>query len=415
MRIALIAPSIPVIEHRLEQRMEGLRVRFGQDIEIRRFNASRDAPGDWEGFDCVAAYWEDPASLALPGVTHRVSAIGRVMPLHGAPLAEADDPHANTHPFNKWAPRSHAEIEYGSFRYFPYGYLFGMLGLGPADEFGHRISGNLRVHRDRSPAHKLVAVFGGSAVWGTTVLPHQSFPAQIQDLLSKDGALRDRGHVTTVLNFGIPGATVLNALQKFLLFAVELRPDILIAHDGVNDMFYGYSSDPWLVHQHQIVYQPSVEDWARSLSSNKPEPGTAAAHSKPQVVDLVRAYVRRKREFLSIAKALGASTIAGLQPLSESKAALSSLEGHRIRASWGGTPTYQGQMDLVNAAYTILSREKPDLGASVHVDFHDEFAQYGSGETLFADKVHLDVDGEKKIAERYFPLIKTLLLNAATA
>ena len=59
------------------------------------------------------------------------------------------------------------------------------------------------------------------------------------------------------------------------------------------------------------------------------------------LIEVVRAYMRRKREFVRIAQALGAQTIAGLQPWSESKADLSRTETARIAASWSAAPNHQ--------------------------------------------------------------------------
>ena len=89
-----------------------------------------------------------------------------MLALSGFKLGPAEDEHLNQHPFNRLAPRGQAEIEYGCFRFFPYGFTFRMLGLGPTDAFGHRICGNFRAYRSRDRQHKLIVCFGGSAVWG---------------------------------------------------------------------------------------------------------------------------------------------------------------------------------------------------------------------------------------------------------
>lgn len=208
----------------------------------------------------------------------------------------------------------------------------------------------------------------------------------------------------SVLNFGIPGATVLNAMQRFLLFAIELKPDLVICHDGVNDLFYGYSSDPWLVQKHDIAYQNQFEQWARALHQ-PPETAVSAGTDDKMApappLSILRAYLRRKREFVRLVQAFGAQVLSGLQPVADSKAALSDIETARLRA-WEGEPSiYAAEFALINGCYGILARERPDVGTPYMLDFHHLFSSFGAEATLMADRVHLEPEGERVVAQAY--------------
>ena len=52
-------------------------------------------------------------------------------------------------------------------------------------------------------------------------------------------ATSDHGMHFTVLDFGLPGNVVLNEIITYLLHCQDIRPDIVVAHDGFNDLFYG--------------------------------------------------------------------------------------------------------------------------------------------------------------------------------
>jgi lysophospholipase L1-like esterase len=413
LKIVLLAPQEPVLEWRIGQRLAGLRLRFGDDAAIELLALGKRPEGSDPRFaevarlptdaDYVALFWEDADRKLDAPRTCRVSSIGRVLPVAGIPLDEAEYPFLNTHSFNRLGPKGHGDTDFYCFQYFPYGYTFRLVGQGPVDPFGHRIDGDFRRFAARDPRQKIILCFGGSAVWGTTVLHHQSFPFLLQQKLADVPGFEN----AVVLNFGIPGAVVLNAMQRFLLFALDLNPNLVVIHDGINDCFYSCTADPWLLREHAIVYQQNFELWAQALhhagsartSVNLGGP-IGGHHDLPPIAGL-KAYLRRKREFVRVAKALGARVITGLQPFSGSKASLSKLELTRIRA-WAGDPSiYQREFDLVAWAYRVMSSEEPELGSDAHLNFHKLFGCFGESETLFCDMVHLDHAGEQAVAEAY--------------
>lgn len=430
MRIGLhLPPSDAIVrEWRIEQRLAGLRTRFGAAADIvvlassndaRRYNCGGCALLDLEGgqsapLDIEAHFWETaPPTANRP--SYRVSSIGRVLPLSSVELTRAEDPSLDMHAFNRGELIGCGEVDYSCFRFFPYGYLFRYVGLGPTDAFGHRIDRDPRELRQRSKVHKLVLCFGGSAVWGTSVLFEQCFPAQLERLLnawSEESATPMR---FTVLNYGVPGGVVLNAMQRLMLFGVGLRPDVVIFHDGVNDFYYADTSDPRLLSGHDIVYQQNLETWADILHRADAKDqranlsGPLAAPRGAAPLDVLRAYLRRKREAITLAKAFGAKVISGLQPFADSKSRLSTLEKERIAAWRGVPPNHQSEFALVAGLYQLISRERPLVGADIEVNFHDEFGPLSPAHEHFADSVHLDIEGEAHVAATYSKAIGRLM------
>jgi lysophospholipase L1-like esterase len=427
LRVGLLLPAAAPPDWQIEQRLEGIRVRFGRDASVALLAAHDSVVPDAaflaaaipvsvdeahpEMTDHIVAFDEDSPSRTRTLASHTVSEVGRVVPWPDQPITDQDYAGLSRHVFNRLGPIGQGELDYYSFQYFPYGYLFRIVGLGPTDPFGHRIEGDLRAWRERGET-RLVACFGGSAVWGTTTLPHQCFPDRLEHMLND--TLPSSFSRYKVLNFGVPGGVLLNSIQRFILFCAELKPDIVILHDGINDMFYGSSSDATLLSKYDISYQNNLETWAQILhaGSSARSSHTADRASETRAaaspISVLKAYLRRKRELAAVCRTFGAKVVTGLQPYCGSKHALSPTEMRRIR-KWAGEPNiYANEFAMIAGLYRIIGEEKPPLGGDVHLDFHEEFARFGSSDTLFCDMVHLNRDGEHEIALRYADAIRRL-------
>lgn len=426
MQVGLLLPSAPVDEWRLDQRLQGILERFGADVQIVFLRADAIAPNapaineplehlsrvDLQSLGARVHFAEEQLEFASDASWFSVAATGRIIPSKPERVDASEFPSLDSHAFSRYGLQGWQENDFYCFHYFPYGYLFRLLGLGKIDEFGHRISVELRKIRERPREEKLVVCFGGSAVWGISVLPDQSFPSQLENLMKGIAP-----HLNVrVLNFGIPGAVILNQTQRFMLLAADLKPDILIAHDGVNDFFYSATSDPYLLTHHSIVYQQNLENWARALHWRTPSienvnmggrPTTAPNEVLP--ITTVRAYARRKREFVKVAKAFGTKVISGLQPLATDKASLSRVEASRIARWLGSPPAYSSEFDLVRGAMQLIQTNGVAFGADVELHLTDAFRNLDARQTHFADLVHADVLGEQVIAEAYLPHVIKLL------
>jgi hypothetical protein len=412
----------------IDQRLVGLRRQYGELDKIRflapaeyldHYRAAMSglniAPlvagalaGATEFVDCEGSHLEQAQREAPEARCYFLSNQGRFHPRGRAVLDERDYPYFDTHPFNRYSPRD-TELGIGCFYYFPYGMLVRSLGQGPANEFGHRITVDLESLVNRPPHHVVIAVFGGSATFSIACDHDQMFTQVMERELARRARESGSDLTFTTLNFGTPGAVVLNEIITFLLFASRLRPNIVISHDGANDMGYSRGSSSFLIERFDIVYQQQLEVWSRVLH----EPG----YDGPRIADsprdrdpnpalpgpVIRAYIRRNRQFSTVARAFGAKFIWGLQPHFRSKGALSEQE-----VDWIVTSPRVADADdweWARQLYDLFHRNMPPLGDDLFVDFDRLFGRCGSDRTLMADVVHLDPQGDELVGTHYAEVI----------
>ena len=326
-------------------------------------------------------------------------------------------PEIDAHVFNRLGPAGGGRGDLNIMTFFPYGWTFRYLGMGPINEFGFRITADLGALAARPGHHKLVCVFGGSAAFSMLCLPEQTFAAQLEARLNAHAASSGSGEIFTVLNFGQQGHCLLNSLVTWTLFCNGLRPEIVISHDGYNDAQFGMCSDPRLLTQHAITYHYSQEMWPRILHGVKDRRGQqeeALRSGKDyQVINnagsVAKAYVVRKRQFRDLVTGTGGHFIWGLQPVFFSKAALSKTERPFVEAyTETGIGKLREVLQRMPAVYELLSTRVAYQPSDVVVDFHKIFSRLGSDMTLFGDIVHLLPVGDTIVAEAYFEAIRGL-------
>ncbi len=417
MNIALIVPVNPSGQEALNQRLSGLRTRFpNATIDVLTLEEARDL----SQYERIACFAEDDRTLdSDPHRCVRVTSVGQVLPAKGVAVSLDDYPDLETHPFNRNGPRGRGDLDFACFHYFPYGYLYRLVGLGPINAFGHRIMADLRALENRNPDHRVIACFGGSTVWSICTTYEQSFPAVLERELNAHAKQAGSNRSYTVLNFGVPGAVVLNSIQQFMLFAAALRPDYVIAHDGVNDLFYSCTSDPWLLENHAITYQQQLELWAAMLHQPDfdKDPNLGGPIGQPTDTSpglMLKAYVRRKREFMTLCRAFGSRFIWATQPFAWSKSALSPAERSRIYGKNDGPIAYAHEFRVVRAMFDLLRPRLASMGADHAVDFDERFGSLGAENTVMADMVHLNADGDDLLARYYVEVLLDLEHPTAT-
>jgi hypothetical protein len=424
-----------------DQRLAGLRARFGDLAAADWFARPEDtshyqerlpgcsvrpiSPGCLVGRDMVAMMECGRNDLSGYGADlgepedcrlYHVHAHGRVLPVSGK-IDVGEYPFLEAHAFNKYSPRN-GEVDFGCFYYFPYGYLYRFLGVGPVNEFGHRIEFDFRELEKRPANHKVVACYGGSAAYSIFCCHDQMYTKAMERRLNEFCRSNNLDFRFTVLNFGGPGHVVLNELFTHVLFGSRVRPDIVIAHDGANDVGYGSGCDPFLVNNH-LIYQQQLELWACILH-NPSYTGDRLAveptwgHEAAPLGMIVKAYGARKRQFCSIVKAEGAKFIHGLQPIFLSKPEYSDLEKRWIFDEPRIPLEQHAGFEHVRQAYKLLLGSTPSLGEDAFVDCNELFGAYGKEATLFADVVHLAPEGDRVIGEHYADRIVELMF-AGTA
>lgn len=315
------------------------------------------------------------------------------------------------HAFNRLSPTGT-----DFFYYFPYGYLFRELGVGPLNEFGMRIAQDLSDLRDRAPDHKLVILYGGSAAWSLDCLHTEMMTHRLELRLRAWTEAQAGRPRFTVVNMGQHGNVVLNEILNQILFADELKPDIVIGHDGFNDMCYGVVNDTALLSQHKICYQNNLEGWSQLLHNSQNRPVTGEGErvinmrNSPQAV--INAYLFRKRQLADLVTAKGGKFLWGLQPFMGSKGALHPDEAayHASHRPYE-TPLGNGFQNM-KMLFDQISERMDRLDADI-VNVHRAFHAFGADEYLFADNVHLSPEGEERIAGLYFDVITSKVDSGA--
>lgn len=307
---------------------------------------------------------------------------------------------ADAHVFNRLS----ATKEKG-YMYFPYGYTYRMAGHGPLDEFGFRINVDLDKIKNRESNQKLICTFGGSTTWSIDCLPSETFTAQMEDRLNSLAIENNSPTRFVCLNFGQVAYTVLSELNAFILFAWQLQPDIVVAHDGWNDLLYGCYGDQYLLQERSIAYPCDLEPWAEYLhggagvQTTKNGPKPYPFRSPPSAI--IRAYFERKLQFKAICEAAGAKFIWGLQPCANDKQNLSDIERKLTSTD---NPANQDDWKYVRARVPELMRQVGE-GAKGSIDnFVDvgaAFADLDPNTQHFSDNVHLLPAGDREVALTY--------------
>lgn len=322
-----------------------------------------------------------------------------------APITSEDSPHIDRNIFVKMGVRR----DRGAAYYFPYNGFYNLhpAGFGPINEFGFRVAGDLNHLAKREPRHKLVMVFGGSSAWSPCCLYSEMFSTVLEAKLNDHCAQGKIDLRFSVVNLALSGQTMLNQIISYLLFGQRLGPEVVLAHDGFNDLANGIQTDPDLLNRYDITYMSVLEQWGIAVMG--------AAHVKPLQPGLqnepirilngpeatVRAYLARKRQFMALALQAGAQFVWGLQPCWFSKrASTTETESFEKIRQWApcNEPLYRAMPVL----YDLVRKHQNVQPEAVLVDLQLAFGQLDARQTVFVDHAHLNPDGDAVVAETYF-------------
>lgn len=322
----------------------------------------------------------------------------------GKKMDDIEYPFRNTHVFNRLSWAGAGDRNLAHYAFFPYGYLFHYVGLGPLNEFGHRITVDLTTLAGRSPNHKVIACFGGSACWSTFCLHHQMWTQVLQEKLNEFSEKHALGYKFTVLNFGFPSNLVLNEMLSYTLFCHNIAPDIVIAHDGYNDLIAGQINDSFLLGRYQIGYVDVFEEWAQIFHQSSDRPLTQPKDVKRTInpaPSVLKAYVTRKKQFMRLVQGDGGMFVWGTQPGYFSKGELSGEERGRLSVDVQEGSAFREQILAMPHLYDQLTRRLSLPEGALAVDFHTRFQEFGADVELFNDHVHLRPEGDRVIADTY--------------
>ena len=385
-----------------EGTLSGYRSRF-PELDIvsvpRKFTADEHVVllESYHDKDGYSAHWESGDRAHQAGaMVSSIKFSGRIVP-YKRDWSPAELQNMDSNIFNRLSPR-----EPWGFYYFPFGYLFRFLGLGPINSFGCRITQSLADLTRRDRNHKVVACFGGSAGWSMFCLHHQMYTELLQERLNAYCKEQNLELRFTVLNFGQHGHVVMNEMLSYMNFCWDLKPDIVVAHDGYNDAAYGQLCDPRVLDDWNLIYQENLEGWSQILHQTGEIPRTQ--HSLPyrvvnQPVQVLKSYTRRKRQFAQIVRSNGGMFVWGLQPAASSHKKRSALESGLLRHN--RNPDHAPALANVDGMFRIL-RQNLKLDADTpFVDCDAAMTAYGAERLLFGDEVHLMPDGDVLVAGLY--------------
>ena len=306
--------------------------------------------------------------------------------------------HKETHIFNRnGAGRDQ------TFTYFPYGYLYNYFGAGPVNDMGFRITADPEALKRRARDHKVIAMFGASGLFSLHTTFERCFTSLLEKALNRAGLK----NTYTVLNFGIGGCVLLNEIIAYLLYAQQLEPDIVIAHDGYNDLRFGIISDSHLLKKYRVTYLGNLEYWSQLLHDTETEQLPYFSDDVPIVntpSQSIMAYKSRLLQFKGIVESNGTRFVSALQPMIWSKKTPSRTERDSIveNSRFTKQSRFWSANQKMPFLYERYTRAIRDEEVPLFFNLHEHFNRYGEETTLFKDFVHTNGEGDRVLAEAYF-------------
>ena len=255
-----------------------------------------------------------------------------------------------------------------------------------------------------------VVIFGGSTVWGSNVPDAETLPGWLA---------KSFGEEARILNRGERGFNSTQELNRFMRLLSEGDvPDVAVFYDGVNDIFDGVYSParPRVGHHYQAEFQSGVFESNILLAPLKKTQlfflGQWSQRKTHRWNDEVKRLIDTNipqtfvgwRENIRMAKAIadayGVRAVFALQP--------ALVFGDKPRTPKEVTildNLPEAQRHGYTKAYTYFAN-----ALSKQTEIHDlsnVFAQTES--TVFSDFCHLTSEGNRIVAERLKPLIRTAL------
>ena len=268
----------------------------------------------------------------------------------------------------------------------------------------------------KTPGVLRVVVVGGSAAWGTFVHDDETMPAYLQTALA-EGLNRP----VEVINAAVTSATSFQELVRLEADVMPLKPDVVIAFGGRNDVYYG-NSPLWsatrtpAVRGYEAFVRRSAEADPEALWDLTLRAGlrysvflrTVDAISRGWSIrrqaglplemnpESVTAYQRNLRWMAAVLKAEGIVPVFVLQPILQHGAKTLAIEEEMILDRAG--PAQNGVESLypqARAAMAALGESDPAILA---LDYTDLFV--GMHEQLYFDPVHYFAEGNRLIARQ---------------
>lgn len=274
--------------------------------------------------------------------------------------------------------------------YLPYSYLYKFLNFkNDLNMLGFRMDQNFRKFKHRDKNEKLILFFGGSSCFDIFAKIGERFCDFTQQYLNENSQYK-----YTILNFGLPGNVILNEISYYIMFGMELNPDIVIAHDGFNDLVYGQCSNIELQREYNLNYQCELD-----IKKYMKECDNRYKVNVPAEI-VINTYLSRKYQFQTLVQNNNSIFISSLQPTLYSKKRVAPLENkfEKSMTNEDIKPIFRNIKLLYEKTSYLIQN---DNTLSHHIDFDSIFNQYDEKNILFGDVMHTFVEANKIIAQTY--------------
>jgi len=322
--------------------------------------------------------------------------------------------YAEKHIFNKLSEKS----EYG-FYYSPYSYFFRYPKWGTITETGFRSKEAPYEIREQYQNHIIVAVFGGSTGFDILVPDEKTFAAQLEMKLNDDNVLLKKVQQRfKVINLSHPGNLVLNQVINYILFCHKMNPDIVISHNGANDLVSAQMNDRTLISKYDIGYPDVLEAWGRKIHDNSEVDidydfanfecsNFRPAQPRNSPDDVIESYHSRVIQFNNLVIGNNAQFISGFQPWITSKKKLTEYEEKRLEEY---NPYYKALYSNVPMLYDMYDKKLQKEKLNFVVNIHRVFQELEDEISHFGDVCHLLEEGDLVVANEYYNKIRSLFL-----
>lgn len=288
---------------------------------------------------------------------------------------------------------------------FPYSFLFRCTGLGRIDKYGFRSRG---IQNSKKKIIN-ISLLGGSACWGFSNVYSKTFGQLLEKKLNLYLRNKNDDREVVVSNFGQHSYLVLDQLITYVLHIKNTNPDIVILHDGFNDLMFGMITDRNLI-KDKISYALTLENMCQkvNLSNVALTQNDVLRYNcinKPD--DIINAYITQKNNLMDIIISSGKTkVISALQPFLLSKSFLSEEERmylEKTKALEKGQ--YAEPYNSVRYMYDYFILNKCDH--TLDINFDKEFSNIKK--TCFVDFCHTNNFGEEIISDIYFHKVKKIV------
>ncbi len=261
-----------------------------------------------------------------------------------------------------------------------------------------------------------VMVMGASTVFGdTTKADDQTIPALLENRLKE----RYPGRAITVHNLGVPGFEFQREIDLAKMFWERIAPDLVIFYTGGNNVHIGYERGyaqirPFTREDETTLLAKKKENYyvfyrmLRQIAVQIRDPDGPADPKKRLAANranLVRGFLDDASAIDRFFRAKKIPVLFVFQPVLVTKRHKTPIETETVRAN--GRP---GLDDFYRNMIRDLRAEKGARNLDIQ-DFTDAFD--GSDDGIYYDPIHVNLAGNRIIADRLFALIEEKRFLAA--